>query len=282
MIRFISCLLLIAPFAAIGTAQEPPTVTEFFQQRLNGAPRPSSAEALVAVINPILQSDPKTITGALPSIDAALTSDKDELPGEAILALFTIARRADGAVLLRSRIPEIEALLLRPEEPLRNGAVLVLQTLTPSDPNLTAPVMIRFLNSSAKASPAKVETVWTLLQYRRQDPAALQAIQHFLSMPADPDLRMAILQTLTRDRVNTPVTDDCALHALSDPDPHVKVVAVHTVHALGPEVWQRALATVSNLAVDSAEDRAVRDAADKELKNTLPDTDQGAKKQQQP
>lgn len=101
-------------------------------------------------------------------------------------------------------------------------------------------------------------------------------------MPAEPDIRMAMLQTLTRDRVNTPVTDDYALHALSDPDPHVKVVAIHTVHELGPEVWQRALATVSNLAVDSAEDRAVRDAADNELKSTLPDTGQGPKKQQQP
>jgi hypothetical protein len=50
---------------------------------------------------------------------------------------------------------------------------------------------------------------------------------------------MAILQTLTRDGVNTPATDDYALHALSDPDPHVKVVAIHTVHVLGPEVWQR-------------------------------------------
>jgi hypothetical protein len=282
MIRVISCLLLIAPFAAICAAQEPPTVTEFFEQRLNGAPKPSSAEALVAVVNLILKSDPKTITAALPSLDRALTSDKDELPGEAILALFTIARRPDGAALLRSRIPEIEALLVRPEEPLRNGGVVVLQTPTPSDANMTAPVMIRFLNSSGKPSPAKVETMWTLLQYRTHDPAALQAIQHFLSMPADPDIRMVMLQTLTRDGVNTPATDDYALHALSDPDPHVKVVATHTVHALGPQVWQRAVPTVSNLAADSAEDRAVRDAAEKELNNTLPDTGQGSKKQQQP
>ena len=113
-------------------------------------------------------------------------------------------------------------------------------------------------------------------------PAALQAIQHFLSLPADPDIRMAMLQTLTRDRVNTPVTDDYALHALSDSDPHVTMVAIHCVHELGPEVWQRALGTVSNLAVNSAEDPAVRDVADKELKNTLPDTGQGPKKQQRP
>jgi hypothetical protein len=262
-----SCCLLLITAGSVAAQAPTPRLAAFFEQRLNtNAPAPSY-EDLLKVIDPIASSDPKEIAAALPSISSALASTKDNLPIEAGFALFEILLRPDGAALLRSRIPEIGSLLARPDERLSGGAILTLRNLTQAAEDTTVPIMIQFLNTPSKPSFTKIETVSTLFAYRSGDTQAVKAIQNFLSGEQEPPVRVAMLEALANNRVNTPTSDTHAIEALHDPNKAVKLAAIRAVGALGPQVWSRAQAAVTRLAVDPAEDKDVRTAADHALRN---------------
>jgi hypothetical protein len=94
------CCLFLA-FLRVTLSQEvTPSLATFFQQRLNGAPTPT-AEATMQVIDTIATADPRSITAAIPLMKTALSGDK-ELTSEALLAIYAINRRQDGAALLRA------------------------------------------------------------------------------------------------------------------------------------------------------------------------------------
>lgn len=77
------CLLLAWP--AVLRAQEPvPTLAEFFRQFLATDALPPVFDVLLAVADSIADADPKGITAALPLIDAALASAKEDLPAEGL------------------------------------------------------------------------------------------------------------------------------------------------------------------------------------------------------
>lgn len=261
---------LLISLQALTIAQEPtPTLSGFFQQRLAGSSNtpPPSYEALLRVTDTIAGSDPKDIATALPFLSAALTSDKDNLAVEAAFALSVISHRPDGGALLRTRVPEIGALLDRTDDRLSGGGLLILQYLTPSTSDLTVPIMIKYLNGPAKPNLVKVDIVSTLLKVRRHDPQAIKAIETFLTVQTEPQVRIATLQALGANHMSTPGINSFAVQSLDDPNKYVKVAAIHTTHALGSEAWNRAQPIVSRLAVDPSEDRAVRTVADKELRS---------------
>lgn len=143
-------------------------MAEFFQQRLTAAASaPPPYEAPLRVIDPIASDDPKEIAAALPFLSRALTTTKENLPVEATFAVYEISQRPDCGTLLRSRIPEIAALLEQLDERLSGGAVMTLCFLTPSDGDLTIPIMIGYLNASAKPNLVKTEIVSALLDALR-------------------------------------------------------------------------------------------------------------------
>jgi len=141
LLLFCSFLLVVLPASTLAQ-QPPPNLAEFFEQRLGSMPQPSYKE-LWRVIDPIASMDPKEVSAALPFLFSALKSSKENLPVEAVFALHAIAQRPDGGALLRSRVPEIAALLDRPDERLSGGAVLTLRFLTSSEANVTIPFLIQ-------------------------------------------------------------------------------------------------------------------------------------------
>ncbi len=263
------CFSIFITLPAGTIAQETtPTLAAFFQQRLAGVP-PPSYDALLRVIDPIANSDPKDLATALPFLSAALKSTKDNLAVEAAFGFYEIAKRPDAGTLLRSRVPEIGALLELPDNRLGGSSVLTLRFLTPSNGDLTVPIMIRFLSGPAKPSIVKAEIVSTLIKFRHDDPIAMKAINAFFTVQAETPVRIATLQALSANHLNAPGIDDFAVHSLGDPNKFVKIAAIHAVHALGPEVWSRAQPAVTRLATDPSEDKEVRTLADRELRDTV-------------
>lgn len=194
----LSCVLFLALQSLTNGQESTPALAAFFQQRLigsSGSP-PPSYEALLRVIDTIAGSDPKEIVIALPLLSTALTSEKENLAVEAAFALNVISQRLDGGTLLRTRVPEIGALLERSDDRLSGAAVLTLRYLTPSAADLTVPIMMRYLNGPAKPSPVKVEIVSTLLKFRGDDPQAMKAVGMFLGAEAPAAVRIATLQAL--------------------------------------------------------------------------------------
>jgi hypothetical protein len=264
------CYLLVS-LPTVTTAQEPtPNLAAFFQQRLSGSVNtPPSYEALLRVIDTIPGSDPRDIATALPFLSTALTSAKENLPVEAAFALFVISQRSDGGALLRTRVPEIGALLERPDDRLSGGAILTLRYLTPSNSDLTVPMIMKHLNGPAKPSLVKLEIMSMLLKFKRDDPQVIKTIETFLTLDAEPAVRIATLQALGTNRVSTPGITEFTVQSVQYPSKYVKIAAIYAAHALGSEVWERAQPVVSRLAVDPSEDPEVRTVADRELRNTL-------------
>jgi hypothetical protein len=112
-------------------------------------------------------------------VSSALKSTKENLAIEAVFAFHEIARRPDGGTLLRTRVPEITALLGNQDERLGGAAIEILQFLTPLDADLTIPRMIKFLNTPEKPTLVKAETVSALLHFRGNDLQTRTAVEQF-------------------------------------------------------------------------------------------------------
>ena len=143
-------------------AQRPePNLRSFLEKRLSAKADtpPPSYEALLAVTDTIGKSTPSDIQSTLRLLSLALKSKTPSLPVEAAFAFFAIARRPDGGVLLRDRVPELAALLASPDERLSGTAVTILRDLTRSIPDATVPPMINELRSAGRPNLVKAEIV---------------------------------------------------------------------------------------------------------------------------
>lgn len=272
MIRIILCCCLIVSWQALAISQEPSqTLSDFFQQRLTarvGTP-PPSYEALLRVTDRIAGSSASDIAAALPLLSAALKREDGDLAVQAAFALSVIARRPDGGGLLRTRISEVGALLERPDDRLSGGAVLIMRSIMPSNLDLTVPVLMEHLSSADKPSLVKAEVVSLLLEYRRNDPQVLRAIESFVNLGADPKVRISVLKVLAARRVKTPIISGFLLRSLDDSNKFVKAAAIYAVYAVGSDTWDRAKPVLSRMALNPGEDQEVRALADKAMRNTL-------------
>ncbi len=263
----LSCCLFFLAFHQVAAAQAAPNLSAFFQQRMKGAPEPTY-EVLLQVIDPIATSDPKSITDALPFIATAMTSNKDDIVGEAIFALYAISLRPDGAALLRDQIPRIGVLLSHPDERIGGVAIQVLQQLSgPSNTNLITSIIIKYLNAPTKPSNIKVESVFMILRLHNNDPVAMKAAHSFLAATMDSSIRTNTLFAIHRAHFVDPVISAFVLQSLNDPNKHVKKAAIENVRDLGPDVWNQALPIVTKIMNDPSEDAEVRSSAERAIKN---------------
>jgi len=93
----------------------------------------------------------------------------------------------------------------------------------------------------------------------------MKAVDAFLALTTEPPVRIATLEAVGANGVNTPGIASFTLHSLDDPNKFIKIAAIHSAHALGSDVWQQAVPIVSKLATDPSEDQQVRALADREL-----------------
>jgi hypothetical protein len=148
---------------------------------------------------------------------------------------------------------------------------MILTDLTESTGDLTIPIMMNYLTGPAKPNRIKAEIVFTILQYRHNDPVAMKAVDSFLTLPSmtDPSLRTAALSAIRRARFVDPVISSFLLQSLNDPSKFVKIAAIRTARALGSDSWNQAVPTVTKFSTDPSQDMDVRIAAEQAIKNDM-------------
>lgn len=270
-IRLLSVFVLTMQLDLLAQ-QLPADLKGFFERRLTDrqdAP-PPSYETLLKMIDGIAKADAAEIQAALPIVSSALKSNINNLPVEAAFAMTEIARRKDGGPLLRGRLVDLEHLLTNTDTRLSGGATLVFSYITPSIPDLTVPILLNQLNKPGKPTKVKSEIMRVLLKSKKNDVTVLKAVENYLDLEADPQVRIVNLQIIASDPVlNSAKIRTFAVRSLDDTNKYVKIAALRSVYALGSDVRRESLIVINRLAADP--DSAVREMADKVRRDTIAD-----------
>ena len=205
----------------------------------------------------------------MPLVSSSLRSTKENLAIEAIFAFHEIARRTDGGVLLRSRVPEIAEFLGSRDERLAGGSIETLELLTPSDADVTLPIMIKLLDTPEKATVIKAETASALLHFRGDDAQALTVVERFLDAEMKPEVQARTLQVIGLNHVSSAGIDHFLIRSLSNADSDVKIAAISIAREIGPQAWNEALPIITRLATAPSEDPKMQRAAEEEIQNRL-------------
>jgi hypothetical protein len=224
------------------------------------------------VTDTIGKSNRTDIQSTLPLLSLALKSKTPNVPVEAAFAFFEIARRPDGAAVLRDSVPELASLMASPDGRLSGGAVTILRNLTRAIPDTTVPLMLNELRSSSGPNLVKTEIVRAILESsKRNDEQVLRAVEAYLALDADPNAKASNLHAIAASRVKTPAIAAYVISALEDKNKHVQIAAVQTVYVLSADVQDQARPIISKLASDSNVDQEVRSVAQRLLQNKLAD-----------
>lgn len=124
---------------------------------------------------------------------AALAFNDRSVQHNALTGLYEIARRPDGAVILRNHIGAIgEPLLSSPDSETQSGVVLILGTLAPTPPEVTS-VLLKFLKETDRDSKAQAGAIFELLHVAPENPQVITGVEEFLSRSLDSQTRISVL-----------------------------------------------------------------------------------------
>jgi len=260
--------------AAIGhyLRAQTPSIQEFYQTLVaegHGAP---SLEALMRVTKQISGARPEEITKALPAIFAALAHQDEGVKHNACSALFEIARRPDGAALLRNHINELGQLLLTSPNPdTRAGAIIILGSIKPMPPPEVVPIFLTFLKRTDTEVQAQGSgIIFELVHIAPENPEVIVAVQDFLSRPLDSKSRRDALAALGNPRVKDAQIIAIMIASVDDPDQGIRITAIQALAGVGLQALQRAEPALQRLANDRNQPADVRAAARDALQRLHP------------
>jgi len=199
-------LILTAFFASLAQPQEPTTLKHFLEKRLSDPPNtsPPPYEALLRVVDSLGTANGGEIQASLPLLSLALKSNVANLPVEAVLAIFAIAGRPDGAKLLSSKLDEIALLMQHSDERISGGSATILSGLTGAIPDSTVPLLLTQLRSPRVSTLVKTEIIRTLLVSPKIRDQAMPAIRRLASDPTVDEQVRAMAQRALQNHTLPP------------------------------------------------------------------------------
>lgn len=248
----VGLLVLGVALAFKGHAQTPvqsPSLEEFYRSLVaqgHGAP----LELLMKVIKQIPGTGSEEIKKALPAIFAALAYEDELVKHNALTGLYEIARRPDGAALLRDHIGAMaEVLMTSPKSETQGGVVVILGSLTPPPPEVI-PVLLRFLRQTDRNPNAQGGAVFELVQIAPENPEVIVAVQEFLSRPLDSQTRIGALNALGNPHVKDARLIALLAASLDDPDEGVRSVAIQALTRIGRPALEQSEPALHRIAND--------------------------------
>jgi HEAT repeat protein len=265
-------IITVAALAYCVHAQSP-SVQAFFQRLVDHYDPASmpTEDNFMRVIHQIEGASTQEITKALPAIFAALAHPDETVKHHACTALFEIARRRDGAALLRNHVDDIGHVLLNSPIPeTRAGAVIILGTLNPPLPEVV-PIFLAFLKrTDADAQAQGSGVIFHLVQIAPDDPKVIAEIQEFLSRSLDNASKIDTLNALGNPTIKDGRTIALITASLDDPDPGVRSTAIQALGRIGSHALQQAEPTLQRLASDPKQPPDVVAAAKDALQQIHP------------
>ncbi len=249
MIFIITMIGLSCPSAQLPTTGAP-TLQQFFQglvQQHDPARLPKHEELLRAT-DQIPGSPAADISNALPAIFAALTHRDETVEKYAASALWDIAQRPDGAVLLKPHVDAVGGLFNSPNDRLQAAGAAILGSLRPAPPPEVVPLLVSFLQRTDRAVPAQAAALFYLVRLAPDTPAVVAVIREFLQRPMAREDRIAALNALGDPRIKDVQIIEAVIAGLQDPDPGIRFTAVQVIQRMSKEALLRAEPALRKLA----------------------------------
>jgi len=231
-----------------------PTLQEFFERLVgqSNASSPLKNDDLLKVIDTIAGISAEEVKKSLPAIFAALAHPDDEVKKDAVFALWAVARRPDGADLLKSRIDAIGQSLLSSANPdIRAGEIVTLGSLKPVPLPEVLPVFLTFLKRpDPEAQTQGTGVVFELVHIAPENAEVVAAIQQFLSRQMDSQTRIGVLNALGSPAIKDVKLISSIISSLNDSDVGVKTTAIQALVRIGKPALQQAEPDLQRLAAD--------------------------------
>jgi hypothetical protein len=233
------------------TREQAHSLQEFYQALVAEGHSAPSLEALTTVTKQIYGAHSEEITKALPAIFTALAHQDEGVKHNACTALFEIARRPDGAALLRNHVNEVGQLLLTSPNPdTRAGTLIILGTLQPPPPEVV-PIFLNVLKrTDADIQAQGPGIIFELVHIAPEKAEVIAAVREFLSRPLDTKSKVDVLNALGDPRVKDARIIAIVISSLDDSDPGTRVASTQALMGMGQSALQQAEPALQRLAND--------------------------------
>ena len=267
-LRVLSCSILAFVTCGLCRAQVLPSPRDFFTAlvaRYDPGHKPR-AEDLAAISNVLMKQSAGEARATLPSVMAALAHRDDDIKMDALMALFAIGQRPDGAELLKSVVNDISLHLENTTDPrVPRFAVHVLATIHPVPPPEVVPVTLNFVKKTGQDLELQIAVSEILMERAPHDPAALDAIEKLAGTAASRKSRVAMIDAVGRRRSPDQRLTEIVVHSLKDSDPVVRRRAIYHVSRLGSAVRSKAASELQAIAANPNETPEMKRAAQNAL-----------------
>lgn len=257
---FLALCASVASVSGFGQNNVPSSLRQFFEAMLKNPSALPKFEELNEVTARIADTRAEDIERALPLVLTALSNQDEHVKSYACGALFAIARRPDGAVLLREHIKEIGDDLLNSQfQNIQAGELTILGTLRPPPPEV-ASILLRFLKTKHNAN-VQAGAIFELLHIAPDSPEVTGSVREFLSRPIGNDIKVAVLNALGDPKVRDARLIGDVVAALQDSDDNVRSTAIQALTRIGKPALERAEPALRHLAADpNQSEQVARDA----------------------
>lgn len=254
--RYAKCGLILALGIATAyylhgqTSAHAPSLEAFYRS-LVAEGHSAPLEVQMKVAKEIPGASPEEIRKALPAIFAALAYQDEGVRHNAMTGLFEVARRPDGAALLKDRISLIgNVLLTSPISETQAGAVVILGSLNPAPPEVI-PILLKFLQENDKDLNAQGSAIFELVSIAPENSEVIAAVQVFLSRPLDSQTRIGVLNALGNPNVKDERLIALLIASLDDTEEGVQSTAIQALTRIGRQALEQAEPGLRRLARES-------------------------------
>jgi hypothetical protein len=254
--------------AADTTIESPPSLQAFFDKVLSSPSSPPSFEDLHRLALQLAHAPSHEIARGLPSLLAALALQDENSKAYACSALFAIARREDGADLLKQYVPAIGHDLLSTNlTNIRAGEIEILGVIKPSPPPEAVSILVEFVRRESPETQSQgAGAIFQLIQIAPDDPRVVETIHEFLSRASlDKGARIATLNALGTPRIEDQRLLRDVTSALDDADQDVRITAIRVVTRMSRTALELAKPTLLRLANDPAQPEQIQNEAKQAL-----------------
>jgi HEAT repeat protein len=262
-------LLLSVGLTAVAQAQDELAVRQFIQSlnQMTDTGIPPDQEASLRALEQVNGLTREAVARLFPSVIVALNHRNGDVAMQALMVLFAVGQRSDGAILLRPLIDDIARLLENKSDPrVPRLAGVILATMHPSPPPEIISPIVAFIQKKDQDLENRVIISELLMDHTSNHPEATAAFDALLAENLTPKMRIIFLDAIGR-RVNP---DEhlraIVLKSLRDEDSGVRHRALYHVSRMGPETLVRASVDLQRMAVDPSETSENRASARKVLR----------------
>jgi HEAT repeat protein len=239
-----------------------PSVQNFYQTLPNEAKKRALPQAEIERYANLAASLPTLELGRLlPTIVNDLSARDRDARSDALLALFSIGQRPDGAELLRTHVGEIGQILNDEDPVLSSATATFFASIHPMPPREVVIPLLRFVERRDADRQAQAAALYPLIRVAPEDTNVIEAVVSWFALPLDSSTRNRALNAIGDRKVTSSQLQNIALGALGDSDPSIRFSAIQCVSRMGGNALEKARPILIKMSTSQTEPELIKRAA---------------------